>query len=73
MMGGLTESLAGRFEVIPVPHWSFAEMKEALGWSLAQYIYYGAYPGAAGLIAEPERWRRYIVAQAPSCRSSIRP
>jgi hypothetical protein len=23
---GLTESLAGRFEVIPVPHWSFAEI-----------------------------------------------
>ena len=28
---GLTESLAGRFEVVPVPHWSFAEMKAAFG------------------------------------------
>ena len=58
---GLTESLAGRFEVISVPHWSFAEMREAFGWNLEQYIFYGAYPGSAELIAEPERWRRYIL------------
>src|SRR3990170_2478739 len=31
---GLTESLAGRFELIRVPHWSFAEMREAFGFSL---------------------------------------
>lgn len=58
---GLTESLAGRFEIIPMPHWSFAEMREAFGWGLEQYIYFGAYPGAAPLIEEPERWRQYIV------------
>ncbi|HPO16651.1 MAG TPA: ATP-binding protein [Candidatus Hydrogenedentes bacterium] len=58
---GLSESLAGRFEVLPVTHWSFAEMRDAFGWTLAQYIYYGGYPGAAGLIEEPQRWRRYIV------------
>lgn len=58
---GLTESLAGRFEIIHVPHWSWPEMREAFDWSLQQYIYYGAYPGAAELIKEPERWRRYIL------------
>ena len=58
---GLTESLAGRFEIIPVPHWSFAEMREAFGWNLEQYIFYGAYPGSAELIAEAERWRRYLM------------
>ncbi len=58
---GLTESLAGRFEIIPVPHWSLAEMREAFGWGLEQFIYFGGYPGAAPLIEEPERWRRYIV------------
>lgn len=42
---GLTESLAGRFEVIAVPHWSFTEMREAFGWNLEQYIFFGAYPG----------------------------
>lgn len=58
---GLSESLAGRFEVLPLPHWSFAEMKAAFGWSLDQYLFYGAYPGAAPLIDEPDRWRRYVV------------
>lgn len=48
-----------RFEIIPVPHWSFTEMREAFGWMLDQYVFYGAYPGAAGLIGEPERWRRH--------------
>ena len=58
---GLTESLAGRFELIPVSHWAFAEMQTAFGWSLDQYIFYGGYPGAAALIAEQERWSKYVV------------
>src|SRR2546425_580711 len=58
---GLTESLAGRFEVIPVTHWSFAEMHQAFGWDVEQYIFYGGYPGAAALITEHQRWARYIL------------
>lgn len=58
---GLTESLAGRFEVIRLPHWSFSEMREAFGISLEQYLLFGGYPGAAPLIGEPARWRRYIL------------
>ncbi len=58
---GLTESLAGRFEIIPVPHWSYSEMKAAFGWSVDQYVYFGGYPGAASLIGEEQRWRRYLV------------
>lgn len=58
---GLTESLAGRFELIPVPHWSWPEIREAFGCNLDQYVYYGAYPGAAELIDEPQRWRHYIL------------
>ena len=61
IQSGLTESLAGRFEVIAAPHWSFTEMREAFGWTVEQYIFYGAYPGAAELISDPERWRRYIL------------
>ena len=57
---GLTESLAGRFEVTYVGHWSFSEMEEAFGWNVNQYIYYGSYPGAASLIQEEERWKNYI-------------
>lgn len=58
---GLTESLAGRFEIIPVIHWSFVEMKEAFEWDLEQYILYGGYPGAAALIEDHDRWARYII------------
>lgn len=57
---GLTESLAGRFETIPVPHWSFAEMHEAFGWDLEKFLFFGAYPGAAPLADDPDRWRQYI-------------
>ena len=58
---GLTESLAGRFEIIPATHWSFGEMREAFGWDLEAYIFFGGYPGSAELIADQSRWRRYIV------------
>lgn len=58
---GLTESLAGRFEVIPVTHWSYPEMSEAFGWNVEEYIFFGGYPGAADLIKEQDRWARYII------------
>jgi len=57
---GLSESLAGRFEVLHLPHWSAREMGEAFGWSVQQSIFYGGYPGAASLIAEHDRWVRYV-------------
>lgn len=58
---GLTESLAGRFEILHLGHWSFSEMRDAFGWSLEQYLFFGGYPGAAALIRTPERWTRYVV------------
>ena len=57
---GLTESLAGRFETLRLPHWSFTEMRTAFGWTLEQYLYFGGYPGAAPLVGDPTRWLRYI-------------
>jgi len=60
MQRGLTESLAGRFETIPVSHWSFVEMEAAFGWTVDQYVYFGGYPGAAPLIDEPQRWAEYV-------------
>jgi len=57
---GLTESLAGRFELIRMPHWSYTEMKEAFGWTLDQYIYFGGYPGSADLMVDEDRWKSYI-------------
>jgi predicted AAA+ superfamily ATPase len=58
---GLSESLTGRFELLHLPHWSFAEMREAFGWSVEKFIFYGGYPGAAPLVGEPGRWARYIL------------
>jgi hypothetical protein len=57
---GLTESLAGRFELIRMSHWSYAEMRDCFGWNLLQYIYYGGYPGAAQYVSDEMRWRRYV-------------
>jgi predicted AAA+ superfamily ATPase len=58
---GLGESLAGRFEVVPISHWSFRECQEAFDWTLDQFIYFGGYPGAAQLITDEERWSAYIL------------
>ncbi|MDX8413172.1 MAG: AAA family ATPase [Mariprofundales bacterium] len=57
---GLTESLAGRFELTPVRHWSFAEMRDAFDLSLHEYVYFGGYPGAAPLLGDEHRWRSYV-------------
>ena len=58
---GGSESLAGRFEVLRLPHWSLTEMRDAFDFTVDQYVYFGGYPGAAPLVGEPERWRRYIL------------
>ena len=58
---GLTESLAGRFEILRAGHWTLSEMQEAFGWSGDEYIYFGGYPGTAALIHEEDRWRRYLL------------
>lgn len=57
---GLSESLAGRFESMFIPHWSYKEMHEAFGWTVNQYIWYGGYPGAAELTTDESRWKRYV-------------
>ena len=57
---GLTESLAGRFELIRMGHWSYTEMNEAFGVTLDEWIYYGGYPGAQYYAKNFTRWRKYI-------------
>lgn len=57
---GLTESLAGRYELIRMPHWSYAEMRDAFNLDLDRYIYFGGYPGGAKYVENERRWRRYI-------------
>ena len=57
---GLTESLAGRYELIRMPHWSLREMQDAFGVTLDEYVYFGGYPGPAHLMKDERRWRKYI-------------
>lgn len=57
---GLTESLFGRFELIRMTHWTFAEMREAFDFSLDEYIYFGGYPGGATLRSDENRWLDYM-------------
>lgn len=59
---GLSESLTGRFETIPITHWSFDEMHKHFGWSLEKFLYFGGYPGVASLanVKDQSRWMHYI-------------
>lgn len=60
MQKGLTESLAGRFELHRHTHWSFSECKEYFKLRLEEYIYFGGYPGAIPLRRDEPRWAKYI-------------
>lgn len=57
---GLSESLAGRFELLHLTHWGFREMREAFGYSLDDFLLYGGYPGAAPLHGDADRWLDYM-------------
>lgn len=57
---GLAESMMGRFEEVRMGHWTYAEMRDAFGMSLDEYVYYGGYPGAASLAGDHERWSNYV-------------
>ena len=57
---GATESLAGRFELLRVHHWTFAELQAAFGYDLPRYLAFGGYPGAVPFEGEPDRWYAYM-------------
>lgn len=60
LQDGLSESLAGRYELLRMTHWSFPEMQAAFDFSLEEYLHFGGYPGSAGLIRDERRWREYV-------------
>ena len=60
MQQGLNESLAGRFETMPVAQWSFPETAAAFGFDIDRYVFYGGYPGAAPHAGTPPEWRDYV-------------
>jgi predicted AAA+ superfamily ATPase len=57
---GLTESMAGRYEIISVPHWSFLECQTAFGVTFDEFIYFGSYPGSLTYIRDEDRFLSYI-------------
>ncbi|MBI3615776.1 MAG: ATP-binding protein [Candidatus Omnitrophica bacterium] len=60
MQRGLSESLAGRFELHRHPHWSFRECEECFGLSADEYLYFGGYPGALALRKDEDRWKSFV-------------
>lgn len=57
---GLADSMLGRYEEIRMGHWNYREMRDAFGWTLEQYIFFGGYPGSAPLVGDEQRWSDYI-------------
>lgn len=61
MQQGMSESLTGRFESIPLRHWSFREMVDAFDFDLEDFLYFGGYPGGAALVRDEKRWKNYVI------------
>lgn len=57
---GLSESLAGRYEIIPANHWNLSECKDAFGWDIHHFLKYGGYPAASELISDTQRWQSFL-------------
>lgn len=61
---GQRETMAGRFELSRLLHWPAGELVRQLGVAEDRApeiaVVFGTYPGAVGLIADPERWRAYV-------------
>lgn len=57
---GLSESLTGRFEVVRSTHWSYSECRDAFGYSLDDYLFFGGYPGTTVFKDDSQRWLDYM-------------
>lgn len=69
---GLTESMAGRFQVMNIPHWSFSEMAEAFGFGVREYVYFGGYPQTAKFIDAHEYSRKGPGRQSAAVPEEVR-
>lgn len=57
---GLEESLEGRYETLKMGYWEWEEMREAFGFTMEQFIYFGGFPGLAPYINDEDRWRKMM-------------
>ena len=60
LQSGLIESLAGRFELTRIYHWTFSELKQAFDYDLERYLLYGGYPGSVAYEDDYDRWYAYL-------------
>ena len=58
---GLTESLAGRFQLIHVYHWNYSESHESYKIKFNEFIKFGGYPGSYPLISQQSEWVNYVI------------
>ncbi len=57
---GLSESLAGRFELTKVYHWDFVETLEFAKLDLEKYLLFGGYPESYKYIKDLDRWQDFL-------------
>lgn len=57
---GLTESLTGRFQLIKVYHWNFAESHDGYQLNFSEYLKFGGYPGSYQFISREPEWINYV-------------
>ncbi len=57
---GASDSLAGRFELIPVYHWDYHESNALHPMTLDTYLQYGGYPKSYDYLDDTERWTNYV-------------
>ena len=60
IQSGLTESLAGRFELTRVYHWTYTELQQAFSYDLERFLIYGGYPGSVAYEDDFNRWYAYL-------------
>ena len=63
MLTGMNESLAGRFNILKITHWSFREIADLFRLSTDEYIFFGGYPGSLSVKpnhARVDYWHDYI-------------
>ena len=60
LQSGLTESLAGRFELTRVFHWTYTELQQAFSYDLERFLTFGGYPGSVAYEDDFDRWYAYL-------------
>lgn len=57
---GMAESLKGRFEEVVSTQWTLQECRDAFGYTLDEFLFFGGYPGSSPLIRDLDRWFAYM-------------